>query len=550
MQNNVLLFLLFFSSLLGARSLPELMPSKSQSTPPKTVYIKGITVYGKKGILDITKTGVHLYDLNITPREARHLKYILQKRYLDKELKIATIENIKHSISSYYQIIRRPFIVISIPDQDITDDKLKLYVEETRVGNIQIKGLESKSKDYCEKCIRLNTEDMLSTDILGADVAWINRNPFRYAQAVCKAGEKNLTTDVDIIVSEKFPARAFVGTDNTGFKQTGYQRFFAGAYLGNFLGLNQLLTYQYTADYHFKRYQSHILSYEIPIQPWRQVIMFFGGLGYTKAPVDDNQAFNTHGKSKQLSGRYIIPFNQGGLCPQEFKAGVDFKRTNNNLVFGGVTVSQTKVNIFQFILQYLATRNYPIVKNEFALDVVISPGQLLPDMSRGKFNALRPGARATYFYIRSGLKQLYNLPKACTLAIEGAMQLTTTKLLASEQFALGGYQTVRGYQERAVNADNGLLLRFEPRFPPITLIPRKENSLTFFAFADIGYGVDQLKLAADFRRNQALVGVGPGFRYQYASNISLRFDWGYQLIKIQNNPGGHNRINFGAMLSF
>ena len=167
-------------------------------------------------------------------------------------------------------------------------------------------------------------------------------------------------------------------------------------------------------------------------------------------------------------------------------------------------------------------------------------------MSAAAFDLLRPGAEPRYFYARGALKQLYRLPKQWMLSLEWAFQLSTQKLLASEQFGLGGYSTVRGYQERAVNTDNAFLFRFEPRFPPIFFPDKKMGSLVFFCYSDFGIGVDQLKLAPDYRTSQALWGIGPGFRYIYKNNISLRFDWGYQLTNIQNNPAGHNRINFGA----
>lgn len=37
-------------------------------------------------------------------------------------------------------------------------------------------------------------------------------------------------------------------------------------------------------------------------------------------------------------------------------------------------------------------------------------------------------------------------------------QLASTNLLPSEQMGLGGYNSVRGYLERQVNVDNGLIV--------------------------------------------------------------------------------------------
>ena len=357
-----------------------------------------------------------------------------------------------------------------------------------------------------------------------------------------------MTTDLDLVVKDRRPIRGFVGTDNTGFKEIGYQRAFAGVYVGNLFSVGQLFSYQYTTDYDLKSFQSHIASYEIPF-PFRHLLSFFGGASFIRAPLEASGTIRSHGDSFQASGRYTVPFAQGGRFPQEIRVGCDFKRMNNNVIFGGQTISSKNVDILQFLLEYKLFFGSENINHEFCLEAVLSPGPLLPDMGPAAFSLLRPGAGPNYFYVRGALKQLYRLPKSFSLGVEWAFQLSTAKLLASEQFGLGGYTTVRGYQERAVNTDNAFLLRVEPRFPSISLPRKGTGTLVFFLFSDFGIGVDQLKLAANYRNSQALWSVGPGFRYTYKDNISMRFDWGYQLTNIQNNPAGHNRINFGATIT-
>ncbi len=51
------------------------------------------------------------------------------------------------------------------------------------------------------------------------------------------------------------------------------------------------------------------------------------------------------------------------------------------------------------------------------------------------------------------------------LLVRGDIQLADGSLLPSEQFGLGGQETVRGYRQDALLTDNGTLLSTELRIP-------------------------------------------------------------------------------------
>ena len=111
--------------------------------------------------------------------------------------------------------------------------------------------------------------------------------------------------------------------------------------------------------------------------------------------------------------------------------------------------------------------------------------------------------------------------------------------MPSESFGIGGYDTVRGYDQRSSNGDNGYLGNVEIRTPPISIwqwagAGEALDQLVFLAFLDYGqvlqYSSDTITSV-----NSHLMSVGSGLRYNIGPYFNVRFYWGFQL---QQAPPG------------
>ena len=143
----------------------------------------------------------------------------------------------------------------------------------------------------------------------------------------------------------------------------------------------------------------------------------------------------------------------------------------------------------------------------------------------------RAGARANYAYGQFTLNRVTRLPLGFTWTVRGEVQEADANLLPSEQLGLGGYATVRGYDEREANGDNGFLISTEVATPPVSLahifgIQKINDQLQFLGFVDYGGTSLHHVTPADINPNNNLLGVGPGLRY--ASPVGpLRIDVGF-----------------------
>jgi hemolysin activation/secretion protein len=106
-------------------------------------------------------------------------------------------------------------------------------------------------------------------------------------------------------------------------------------------------------------------------------------------------------------------------------------------------------------------------------------------------------------------------------------QLTPDSLLSPERFSLGGVDTVRGYVQNQLVADNGILGSIELRIP-LTSDP---SVLQLVPFVDVGTGWHDRSPDPD---PSTLIGVGLGCRWLITPNLSLRLDYGIPLISVDN----------------
>src|SRR5690606_12884511 len=106
---------------------------------------------------------------------------------------------------------------------------------------------------------------------LNADLAWLNRNPFRRVTPVIEAGEEPGTTRVTLQAEERFPFTFTAGYDNTGTRATDEDRVSASVQWGNAFGRGDLMSYRIAGDASFDHLRSHSLSYTAFL-PWRHVL--------------------------------------------------------------------------------------------------------------------------------------------------------------------------------------------------------------------------------------------------------------------------------------
>lgn len=491
---------------------------------------------------------------SLDPLDKRILQDRISKVILYQPLNKNKMQEIRRVIVDYYKNHKkRPFVLVVIPEQEVSDRVLAVSIIESKLGTITVHGNQWFSDESYLEYMSLQEGSTINSDVLMSDLGWVNRNPFRKADVIFKPGTENYTTDVEIVANDYKPIQFYGGGDNTGFDVTDYGRLFVGFNWGNAFNSDQILAYQFTTAPDFHKYQSHTLHYTVPL-PWRDILLLFGGYSTVHASAADLPANVSKGTSWQLSGRYVFPMPPIDTWLQEWKLGLDFKRTNNTFTVNDEVISDTLVSLFQFVGEYNTSFRFEWGFVEVNVEGFFSPGSLGSSMTKSAYATLRPGATNLYFYTRAGAGALIDLPLDFLLNLKAKTQLSTGTLLPLEQFGLGGFYSVRGYVDRAVNVDDALLLNAEVRTPKISLMQNLNkmsdpvDALSGVAFLDMGFGQQNSTVGTE-QKSYTLVGIGPGLRYDIGQWLHARFDWGIRLSKIPINDHA-SRVYFSIVANY
>ncbi len=498
------------------------------------------------------KPGLYVYGICI-PGGERKFDKAISPYYLGVPVNQEMLETLKRQIILYYQDNDRPVVLVKIPPQTIKDGVLHVIVTEATIDQITFCGNEWFRDKQLRSYIDFEPGDTIRRDILTKDLEIMNRNPFRRTDVVFSPGSKPATTNLEFMTKDQMPIRFYAGTDNTGFRPTRYNRWYGGINIGNLFYVDHLIDYQYMAGPSGHDFFSHTLKYSAPL-PTRDYLVVYGG--YSKVHFK-NGSLRTLGKTAQISGRYEIPFFPRSELLQELTFGFDYKFTENNLFQTAGTpgpLFQGIVNLTEFMAGYNLGWERSFYKSSFTIEGFLSPGGFISHQSSADYNALREHAKPTFFYLRAALAPIFRLPKNWTVQLTLRGQVATNTLIQSEQYSMGGYDTVRGYLEREVAGDDAFVGNLELRTPSTPILGRfskkiPRDSFLLLGFIDYGavYNIHNIGFE---KQTASLLGIGPGARYNMGSYVTARLDWGFQLLKTGVNPFFSNRVHFAAIVAY
>jgi hemolysin activation/secretion protein len=385
-------------------------------------------------------------------------------------------------------------------------------------------------------------------------VDWLNRNSFRQVDVIYKKGVGPQTVDLDVKVKDRFPLRFYTGFENTGNDLTGDERLLFGANWGNAFGIDHEMSYQYTTSMDFEMFQGHSLNYLAPL-PWRHYLNFFGSYATSRADIAAGIPFGLEGYSWQASGRYIIPLPNTRSFNHDLILGYDFKQSNNNLEFGGTNVFDSTTDVSQFNVGYRTSLRDKLGYTNAGINIFFSPLSMAYNQKKTDYAVARSGADPTYVYVKFDLERVTKFLWDTSIMNRLSYQAATTNLLSSEQLGLGGMNSIRGYDEREVNTDGGIILNTEFRSPPISLFAlfnkdtKVKDQLQFLGFWDYGIGENKF-LQAGENDSYELSSVGVGARYAINPYMTFRADYGWQLLDTGFSPRHDSRCHMSMILSY
>jgi hemolysin activation/secretion protein len=540
-----------------AASLPSLTPGKSVGDSSQVLVsrLQGLVFLPNPEAVDknaIEAQGINFRNVTV-PAEPAFRSLVAP--FLGQTLTRGRLADLITDIIVYYRHHDRPVVDVIVPEQDITHGALQLVLLEGKVGRVTAKGNRWFSNSEITDGVYVHPGDSISATALRGDLDTLNQNPFRTTEVVYTPGEKLGETNLVLQTQDRFPLRVYAGYEDSGDRETGLDRYLAGFNYGDLFRLGQQVNYQYTTSGNGDSLRAHAGSYVVPL-PWGHTLTFFGSYVDTKGTIPPY--IGLKGRSYQISGRYSVPLPSLRAATVDYKesvsAGFDYKYNDNSLEFGNVPAAGTLYDVEQFVLSYNGTETDPYGRTSLNEQLYISPGDWGGNNNDTAFDGAHTGATSDYVYNTLVLERLTKLPGDWSLVLRGTLQTSNANLAPSEQFGFGGYDTVRGYDEREVNTDDGYIFTTEVRTPTFSLgdlfhCAEFKDQLQLLAFWDYGSGSNHDPLPGE-PSEIPLSSLGFGVRYTINTYVSLRYDYGFQLLRTGFDNDHGSRSDLGVVVSY
>ena len=471
-----------------------------------------------------------------------------ENRPIDDRLLVAVAQ----VVEGFFRRNDFPIATAIIPQQRVTDGVLRVAVLPGKFREIRFQGNRWFSESLLRDKLHVESGTVVRVSDLERAVNWTNDSPFRrirvHIDPIPNSNEANLIVGVQ----ERLPLRLSGSIDNGGNEVIGKHRFIAGASYGNMWGLDHSVAYQFVTTDKSKIYQAHGFNYRVPLAS-RHTLQVTASYAHA-SPKFYEGLIVQDGRNATADLRYSIPLKSGDN-PMEAFATVSFKQSNNNLEFGGTQADSSKTDIFNLSAGISKVRRDP--KGAWILGATLtgSPGGVTSLNRDEVFESTRHLAKASYLYGNFTAQRLQILAKGWELSSRGALQLSSERLLVSEQLSGGGASTVRGFDENSVLGDDGFVLNNEILSPvyrkPVPFLGKSRAPLEsrFLCFMDAAKVFQKFANPTD-RKMRALSSAGLGLRMSLPNNASFTADYGWQLTRLAPGRARESRGHLKLALAY
>jgi hemolysin activation/secretion protein len=443
----------------------------------------------------------------------RSVGLVLQS-YLNKPVSLSSLDQMVKDVIVAYREGDRPVVDVLLPEQDITSGVVQLVVIESKLARIRVEGVDADTEEYIRSQMRVQKDEVIRSNDILRDLSWVNRSPYRKVDMVYAPGFEFGTTDV---ILRSYQDRAnwfYTGYEDSGTDFLGEDRVIFGFNFGDAFGPNRSISYQYTGDLDFEHIRANSLVYTHTL-PWRHWVTVLAS--YVEIDSDP------------------IPV-------------IDLQNSANLQLFG------SRVEIFQFSLGYQETIQWNRGVTQFDVRGVWSPGSFNDHNSDFVFQQSRFGSSSEYFYAIAGIEHQQRLREDWSARFKLQGQTANGNLQPSEQLGAGGYDTVRGFDQRVARGDGGFWGTFELYTPELSMgrifdWENETDSLRFLGFFDAANlsNVDLLPLEPS---SFQIGSVGLGLRWNYSDWFKFRVDYGYPVFTENVIADESGRFHIGATATF
>ena len=509
-------------------------PSPEESQPAdnnrtflvQKVEVSGNTILSDEEINSITKT---VEGKNVTLQQLGEVADKITQLYLDKGY-----------------ITSRAILVNQ--EVDLARGVFKIIAVEGGVENIDIIGANRTKKSYIRSRIELARLNPLQKSELEDQLRLLKADPvFKNIEATLKAGSKSGQSVLVVRVTEANAFNAAVNFDNYSSPSVGSVRYGVGVVYNNPTksGDQFYASYNRTTTGGANLYD---FGYRLPVNPMNGSVQVRAAFNDYRITDSEFASLNIEGNSELYEVNFRQPLVRS--TKEEFALSLGFTHRDGQTFLddqpqpfsiGPVEDGGSRTSVIKFGQDYVKRdpQGAWTGRSQFSLGT-------------GLLDATTNSGSAPDGQFISWLGQAQRIQKLNDdnlLIVRLDLQFTRISLLPSEQFVIGGGQTLRGYRQNVLYGDNGVRFSVEDRIA----LARNEGgipTLQVAPFFDLGAIWNNSDNPNEFTRQKFLTSLGLGLLWEPIPGLNTRLDYAVPLVNIRDrgdnlqDDGFHFTINY------
>jgi len=471
------------------------------------------------------------------------------------EVTLGTLHLIAQEITSLYSMRGYVLTRAYIPEQEIENGVVTIQVVEGKLGKFEVEGNEKfKSEEIIARLKPMQDDPALKESTLEKYLLGLNAIRGLKVKAVLKPGELFGTSDLTLQVEESRTYHVAFDADNFGSRFTGEQRYGLTGEAGSLFAMGDRFSVRGVTSNEDQLYINP--SYSIPIGPYGTTATL--SYTYTDFNLGGNLAvLNAGGEANIFTMDLTHSLIRTRSSEFHLSLGSEIRNFKNELA--GASSSDDKLRDIYFEAggflkdSFRAHSFYALRLQQGLSETDVSDP--LNSRFQGRGDALISSFDVTR-YQSAFIGKTYLIMKA-------RGQVASKRLLSPDQFAIGGFGSVRGYPLAEAAGDNGFVVSTELVVPfpfKTTLIKspkpvRVDQVLSFFAFLE--HGQVFIKNRQPGENDQDLSGAGLGLRLNLPSlgtnypAASFAFAYGFPVFGGPDpSDGSSSTLYLNGMVSF
>lgn len=409
-------------------------------------------------------------------------------------------------------------------NQDLNRGVVQIQVVEGELAKIEINGLERLQEGYVRSRLERGADKPLKQQRLEEALQLLQLDPLlEQVNAELTAGTQPGQSILIVNLKEASAFHGSIAIDNYRAPSIGWIQGSLSVSHDNLLGFGDRLSAEYglTNDEGLSFLD---LRYSVPVNALNGTVDLRFENSDSNIIEEEFDEFDISSETQTISFGFRQPIIRTPDNELALGIALDLRRSQTFLLdepfsFSiGAENGESNVTAIRFFQEWLDRSPTSVIaaRSQFSFGIDAFGATINDTGTDGRF-----------FSWQGQFQWVQQLSPRILLLTRFDAQLTPDSLLSPERFSLGGVDTVRGYVQNQLVADNGILGSLELRIP-LTSDP---NLLQLTPFFDVGTGWNERSPKPN---PTTLVGIGLGLRLLLGSSLSLRLDYGIPLIAVDN----------------